>query len=190
MYGLTIAIPAGANTMDDKISAKEKKQEATRESSIGDELARQGILGGEDINKSLAIEFGMPIYLDLLDFRISKERLKQVPYNFAKKNVIYPIKEEDGIVFVAISDPLHLEPLEELRLMLDSEVKAVYSPRDAILAALNELYNREHGAASELIANLGDRSDDGREGEVEVYDLLDDAFQQAPIVKLLNLIVT
>lgn len=158
---------------------------------ISEEFARQGLFGGEDINKSLAIDFGLPLYLDLSGYRISKEKLKHVPYSFAKRNVVLPVKEEQGVVFVAISDPLHLEPLEELRLMFNCPVKAVYSPKETILAAINERYNREHGAASELIANLGDRSEDSRgDGEVEVYDLLDDTHHQAPIVKLLNLILT
>lgn len=160
-------------------------------SNLGDELARQGLLGGEEVNRALAIEFGMPLYPDLSTFKISKERLKQIPYSFSKKNIIFPVKEEDGIVYVAISDPLHLEPLEELRHMLDIEVRAVYSPKETILAAINDLYNREHGAASQMIANMEDRGEEGRgDGEVEVYDLLDDTHHQAPLVKLLNLILT
>jgi len=179
--------------MDDKNIEDHKKPEASKEQppSIGDELARQGFLGGDEVNKAMALEFGMPLYPDLSGFRISKERLKQIPYSFAKKNIIYPVKEENNIVYIAISDPLHLEPLEELYHMLDSEVQAVYSSKETILAAINELYNREHGAASELMANLKDRGEEGRgDGEVEVYDLLDDTHHQAPLVKLLNLILT
>jgi general secretion pathway protein E len=157
--------------------------------SISDELARQGLVGGEDINKALAIDFGLPIYLDLTPFKVSKERLKHVPYSFAKRNIVLPIKEEQGVVFVAISDPLHLEALEELRLMLNCPVKAVYSPKETIQTAINERYNREHGAASEMMATLS--GDDAKgDGYVEVYDLLDDTHHQAPIVKLLNLILT
>jgi general secretion pathway protein E len=168
-----------------------KKTDRVQESYLGDELARQGILGGDEVNQSLAIQFGMSIYHDLATFKVSKERLKQVPYSFSKKHVVLPIKEEEGTLLVAVSDPLNLEPLEELRLMLDCEIKAVYSPKEIILSSINDLYNTEHGAASELIANLGDRTDDLKgEGEVEVYDLLDDTYQQAPIVKLLNLILT
>ena len=171
--------------MDGNEAAKKKEQ-----SSLGDELARQGILGGDDVNKALAVQFGMPIYLDLSSFTISKERIKQIPYSFAKKHVLLPLKEENRIIFVAIADPLNLEPLEDLRHMLESEVKAVYSPKDTILTAINNLYNRESGAASELIATMGDRVDETKESEIEVYDLLDDSYQQAPIIKLLNLIIT
>jgi general secretion pathway protein E len=178
-----IVCHAEENIMADRENAEREPR------SMSDELVRQGFFGGEDINKSLAVDFGLPIYTDLSTYKISKEKLKLVPYNFAKRNVVLPIKEEQDMVFVAISDPLHLEALEELRLMLNCSIKAVYSPKETILSAINERYNREHGAASELIANLS--AEDGRgDGEVEVYDLLDDTHHQAPIVKLLNLILT
>lgn len=177
------------NMMDDKEKESRKgKTEKKESSSISDQLARQALLGGDDINRALAEQFGMPVYENLSQFRISRERIKQVPYSYAKRNIVLPVKEEENIVYVAIADPLHIEPLEELRLMLNSEVRAVFSPKETILSAINDLYNQEHGAASELIANLG--VEEGRgDGEVEVYDLLD-THQQAPIIKLLNLILT
>jgi len=154
-----------------------------------EDLIRQGMLTGEDANRSLAAQFGMAVYLDLSIFKLSRERYKKVPYSFAKKNVVMPIKEENGLFLVAVADPLNLEPLEELRLMLDSSVKAVYSPKDAILNAINEAYKQESGSASQMIAHMGDRGEEGKDGEVEIYDLLDDSVHQAPIIKLLNLII-
>jgi general secretion pathway protein E len=165
------------------------KQSPIRESSFrSEEMVRQGILTSDEVNRSLAIQFSLPIYPDLSSFRLARERYKQVPYAFAKKHVIMPIKEEKDFILVAIADPLNLEPLEELRWMLDSDIKAVYSPKEAILNAINDCYRQDSGAASEMIANLGERGEDGKE-EVEVYDLLDDSLQQAPIIKLLNLIL-
>ncbi len=170
--------------MADKEPEKKPKEPSYR----SEEMVRQGMLTGDEANRSLAAQFGMPIYLDLATYRLPRERYKKVPYAFAKKHIVMPIKEENGIVLVAVADPLNLEPLEELRLMLDSQVKAVYSPKDVILNAINDCYKQETGAASELIAHMGE-AEEGKEGEVEVYDLLDDSIQQAPIVKLLNLIL-
>jgi general secretion pathway protein E len=169
-----------------------KKSEPLKEHGhISEELARQGVLGGDDVNRSLAIQFGMPIYLDLSSFKISRERIKQVPYSFVKRHQVIPIKEEEEAILVAVCDPLNLEPLEELRLMFDKPVKAVYSSKDAIVVLIHDAYEMEHGAASELIAHMADRVEDLKgESEIEVYDLLDDTYQQAPIVKLLNLIIS
>lgn len=167
----------------------EDKKEAEK-FKLGDELVRQGMLTGEDVNRSLAQQLGLPIYLDLSTFRVPKEMQKKISYAFAKKHLVLPLEEKEGTVLIAIADPLNVEPLEELRWMLDANIKAAYSPKDVILMAINERYNQESGAASQLIANLS-RGDDSRgEGDIEVYDLLDDTHQHAPIIKLLNLIIT
>jgi general secretion pathway protein E len=168
------------NMMEDKSSKIEARSE---------ELALQGMLGG-DAQASLAEQLGMPICHDLSNLQVSRERFKQVPYNFAKKHTVLPIKEHDNSIVVAVADPLNLTPLEELRFLLNCDVEAVYSPRDVILSAIHDCYNTEDGAASQLIANLTDKNEDGRGEEVEVFDLLDHGRHQSPIIQLLNLILT
>ncbi len=153
--------------------------------SRGNELMKQA----SDTNRHLATQFGMPVYEDLSSFRIPKDLIKKIPYAFAKKNVILPISEDKGIVLVVISDPLHLEAVEELRLILDTHVKIAYCPKDTILAAINDCYNLAHGEASQMLAHLT-RSDERGDGEVEVYDLLDDSQHHAPVIKVINLILT
>ena len=172
--------------MADNQSSQSKSKDSP---SRSEEMVRAGMFTGEEANRSLALQFGMPIFLDISSFRLPRERYKKVPYSFVKKHAVMPLKEEGEYILVAVSDPLHLEPLEELRWMMDSKIKAVYSPKDAILNAINECYRQESGAASEMIATLGEGGEEGREGEMEVYDLLDDSLQSAPIVKLLNLMI-
>lgn len=161
---------------------------SNREARSG-ELALQGMLGG-DAQASLAEQLGMRICHDLSNLQVSRERFKQVPYNFAKKHAVLPIKENDQSVVVAVADPLNLTPLEELRFLLNCDIEAVYSPRDLILSAIHDCYNTEDGAASQLIANLTDRNEDSRGEEIEVFDLLDHGRHQSPIIQLLNLILT
>jgi general secretion pathway protein E len=144
--------------------------------------------GNIDPHAAMAEQLGMEVYTHLTNLNVSKERFKQVPYAFAKKHIILPIKDNGQSITIAVSDPLNLTPLEELRFLLNCEVEAVYCPRDVILTSINDCYNTEDGAASELIANLGDKNED-RE-EVEVFDLLDQSRHQSPIIQLLNLILT
>lgn len=155
-----------------------------------DFLQMQGFLTGDDVNKQLAVQFGMEILENLSHCLLPKEYYKKISYAFVKKNLVLPILETDGVVTVAVADPLNLEPLEEIRLILDAQIKAVYSPKDCIMNAINEYYNQEHGAASRLIADMSDKDEEALPGEFEVYDLLDNNQYQAPIIKLLNLILT
>ena len=77
-----------------------------------------------------------------------------------------------------------------MRFLLNCEIEAVYCPRDIILSAIHDCYNTEDGAASQLIANLTDKNEDGRGEEIEAFDLLDQGRHQSPIIQLLNLILT
>lgn len=145
---------------------------------------------GEDLSKLLANQLGIPIYEQLPLCQLPKDLYRKIPYAFVKKNTVLPIFEEQGMIVTAVADPLHLEPLEELRHLLGTPIKPIYSPKEVILSAIHDCYEREHGAASQLIAHLGDGSDDKFDSDLEVYDLLDDHRAQAPIIKLLNLILT
>lgn len=159
----------------------------TNQEGLSDEMARQGLLSGNSIDSSLAKQLGMPIYEDISTLRLPKEKYTEIPYAFVKKNMILPIEQQNGTIIVAVADPLHLEPLEELRHMLNTPVKAVYCQRDSILEAIDSCYNKEAGAASRLIADLS--TDSSRGDDEMVYDLLDDSTHQTQIVKLLNLII-
>lgn len=150
---------------------------------------KQEVISDEE---KLAIDLGMTVYEDLSSLQIDKGRLRKVPYTFVKKHSVLPIKEVNGIVVVAVADPLNLSSIEELRFLLNSDIETVYCPREKILSAIHECYNTEEGAASELIAKMGDKKEgvSDSDEEAEVYDLFDSSRHQSPIIQLLNLIIT
>ena len=61
------------------------EDKSPKQENLGEDLAFQGILGG-DAQATLAEQLGMPIFNDFSSLQLSKERFKQVPYNFAKKH--------------------------------------------------------------------------------------------------------
>ncbi len=139
---------------------------------------------------ALAQQLGMEV-IDEINLDIPKILAKKIPYLFVKKNHLMPIKESDENITVAIADPLNLDALDDLRLMLDKEVRAVCAPQEKIVAAINECYNHQEGAASAFLANLSsdELPNDPQEREVESYDLLE-TNGDAPIIRLLNLILS
>ena len=56
-------------------------------------------------------KFGIPICRDLTNLQVSKERFKQIPYAFAKKHMVLPIREDATSVKIAVADPLNLTPV-------------------------------------------------------------------------------
>lgn len=164
--------------------------EAQKESGspLGEELIKKGVVTGEDVSKGLAVQFGMDVVEDLAPYRLGKEVYKTLTYAYAKKHLVLPIYDEEMKMTVAVSDPLNLNVVDELRFLFEKPIHAVYAPKEAILAAIDLRYNREEGEAEEMLAEMGE--EDLPEGDVEVYDLLEDAKGESSVVQLLNLILT
>lgn len=153
--------------------------EMTRESSlqVAKELARE-----------LARSLGMEIREKLSLKHLPQNLPERVPYTFVRAHILLPIEESEDLMLVASANPLNLDALDELRLILDKEIKAIYSPEETILQAINTCYNTQEGAASAFLANLSNGQEkEKKRDEIEVYDLLD-VKDEAPIVRLLNLI--
>lgn len=139
----------------------------------------------------LAQKLGMEVIRTLPKEKLNKSICERIPYAFVRKNVVMPLEEKGDQTIVAVSDPLNLDALDELRLILDREIKAVYTPEEAILKAINECYNTQEGAASEFLANLSENGShhSSTTDELDVYDLLETK-EEAPIIRLLNLILS
>lgn len=166
----------------------EAKKKGSENKPAPEEIVRRGV-SVDDANRALAEQFGMPIYNELSSFRLPKEIYQKVPYAFVKRNQVLPITQEGLAIVVAMADPLHIHALDDLRHMLDREVIAAYAPKEVLAVAIHDCYEKETGLASKAIAEL-EKQDGMGEEDVEVYDLLDEAPGQAPVVKLVNLIFT
>lgn len=150
------------------------------------------MMGDEDFSSLEAIKrLGIEIQAGYLTCSLPREIYRKIPYSFVTAHKILPYREEGGILYAAMSDPFDLEPLEELKHMLDQTVRPVYVPDEFLQAAIHECYNKESGATSELIARLATPSEEAiGDEDVAVYDLLSDPEHLPPIIRLLNLYLT
>jgi general secretion pathway protein E len=126
----------------------------------------------------------------MVDRKIARELIERVPYSFVRKNLALPLEEHPDHLLVAIADPLNVNALDELRLMLDKKIRSVVVSEQIILSWINEHYSHEVGATSKLIAGLSEEPKSNGKEEVEVYDLLESNGDDAPIIRLLNLVLS
>lgn len=134
--------------------------------------------------------FGMQVKTDISLADLPRELINSIPYSFVRKHLVLPIKEKADHVQVAMSDPLNLNALEELGFMLDKKIVGVLVAEEKLLFLINHCYNHEEGEAARLLENMGEkRSAIASEEEIETYDLLE-MKEEAPIVRLLNLIIS
>jgi general secretion pathway protein E len=138
-----------------------------------------------------AKKLGIPICDRYLECTLPKEIYRKIPYQFVTSHKILPFKEEGGKYWVAMGDPLDLEPIEELRLLLGKPLQPIFAPDEYLQAAIQQCYNQQTEETSEQIARLAKTggAEEGEE-EVQVYDLLSDLEHLPPVIRLLNLYLT
>ncbi|MCP5470298.1 MAG: type II secretion system ATPase GspE [Chlamydiales bacterium] len=117
---------------------------------------------------------------------------KLLPYAFVKKHLVLPIRNEQNLVVVATADPLNINAIDELALLFDKEVKAVFVQQEALLEAINACYHQKEGSTSQFIEDLSEKAkgSPSEEKRKEVYDLLETKGEEAPIIRLLNMILS
>lgn len=138
--------------------------------------------------RALARRFALSICEELSSFPFVQENAQIIPYAFAKQKGILPLEETSLGITVAVSDPLDLDSLEELRLYLQKQVHPVYCCRSLIEAAIEKCYRQKEGEAKKLFSDLPSSTRNQQEESQEGYDLLEMA-EQNPIVRMVNAMI-
>lgn len=166
-----------------------QKQDGRR---IGEILLEKGYITEQALLEALSIQNGVP-YLERIDEEIvDKDLLTQVPVVFAKKNKMIPLYADDGIVTVAVADPLNIQPLDDIGLLLHRDVEMVLTREKNIIDAINLYYHHDARAAEKVVEEM--KEEERERGQVyniveeETEDLMDVA-EKAPIIKLINTII-
>jgi len=109
---------------------------------LGEALTEMGYADHEDIINSLAEQFDLQI-VNPMEVSIAEDVIEAIPKNIAKKHNIIPVAKEDGLLVVAISDPLDISTLEDLRFTLNINVEGVLSTKSDIEDAIKKYYDKE-----------------------------------------------
>ena len=166
----------------------EKARERQREGrTLGDVLQEMGAIDGKTWAKALAEHYGLPFSETVQQDAEPKEWLDLLPINFAKRFQLVPMGRDGDAVVLAIADPTALGPIDDVRLLLHRPVRPVVAPPEAVLAAINRVYDLATGTAEKVVDEL--HAEDLGESGVQlegIKDLLDVDESEAPIIRLVN----
>lgn len=157
---------------------------------IGEILVAEEICSEADITAALAEQFGMEM-VDLEGLEIPQAVTDMVPEQQCKENHVMPIDMFDGVLTLAISDPLDLQSLDNIRFMINSQVEPVLATRKAIDTAIAKWYGSGEDQYKLELADLS-QSDievidvDAKRKEAEREDVEE---EDAPVIRLVHLII-
>jgi len=157
---------------------------------IGEILIQKGAITEADLLKAFGIQFGLPLWSAIPTEGMDLGFTEHIPIQFLKKYRMVPVTT-DGKAYIAVNDPTLFQPLDDLRLIQGwNGVQTVLAPHSAILSAINYAYDMSRDSAEQVIQDMRDEDKDLILSAVEqTGDLLDDT-SDAPIIKLVNLILS
>lgn len=157
---------------------------------IGEILIRQKAISEDDLLEALGIQFGMTFSPTLPTGDLQTEFTEKVPIQFLKKYSMVPVITEENAL-IAINDPLLFQPIDDLRLLLGlNGTEVVLASNTNIISAINLAYDRSQRSAEQVIEGMHEADTDSIISEIEeTGDLLDDT-SDAPIIKLVNLMLS
>ena len=157
---------------------------------VGEILVRQNAVSELDLLKALSTQFDLPFLADLPTEDLNTDFAGKVPIQFLKKYKMVPMVTSNE-TYVAVNDPFEFQPLDDLRLSLEWDgVKVVLAPYSAILSTINLAYDMSQDSAEQVIQNMHEDDSDQILSEIEeTGDLLDET-SEAPIIKLVNLMLS
>jgi type IV pilus assembly protein PilB len=178
-----ILVEMGICTPEQIQAALRQQMSGENPKKLGEILVEKGVCATEDVTMALAEQHELEM-VDLDNFDIPREVANMVEQGLARQHHIVPIDFQDGVMTVAISDPLDLFSLDELRFVLNCNIEPVLATHDAIDRALTRYYGMEEGQMDRVLGDLAD--------DVEVKGAEDDGDAQAddaPVIKLVTLII-
>jgi type IV pilus assembly protein PilB len=179
---------------DDVISADQLAEANDMAGSLGippeDVLVRQDYVSGDVIGKAKAAQFNFE-WTDLEGQEIPPSVIEMVPESMARENVVIPVAMDGEALIVAIVDPLKYEVLDKLGFIVNREIKPVMSSPEAIQAAVNRHYGQsETESVDSMLQEFTETAIDFTETEVAEAEAGSDEDSDAPIIRLVNLIIS
>ena len=131
----------------------------------------------DKVVRALADEVGMEFIEKIATELVPEELIDLVPINFARQNHVLPLSQTDTDVRVAIGNPLDPFPVDDLRILLGKTIVPVAASEEAIVDAINRVYERKDETALA-------EAKEGEEVE-ELRDLIDMTYE-APVIRWVN----
>jgi len=161
---------------------------------LGETLIKLGFVSEEDITECLSQQFGVPS-INLQHFEIDAGVIKLISGDVARKYNILPVNKTGATITIAMADPTNVFAMDDIKFMTGYNVEPVVASELGIKAAIDNYYGTTSSLELKKVmedlqtqesADLEVLEDDE---EMDVNQLAD-ASEEAPVVKLCNLILT
>ncbi|MGB9071040.1 MAG: type IV-A pilus assembly ATPase PilB [Terriglobales bacterium] len=184
----------------EKVITPEQLEQATKLQKeanlrLASALVKLGFLSDEDVTNFLSRQYGVPA-INLSYFEIDPAVVKLIPYETSKRYQILPLSRVGASLTIAMVDPTNVFAMDDIKFMTGFNIEPVVASESSINEGIDKAYGTSKEEELEQVMQsmneLGDAADievQSEEQELELAEL-EKAADEAPIVKLVNLVLT
>ena len=179
----TILLSAGKITQLELDQAVKIQSESHQQ--LGEVLINMGAVSENEIIDVLAAQLGVErVYLAKI--YIDPIIAQSIPREVAKKYSLIPIYEKNGQLVVAMSNPMNINALDDVRFITQKKITPVITDSTAIEQAIEVYFSKQttDKAIEDLRKEYSERTGD------RIDQSVIDEIQNAPAVRLTNAIIT
>ncbi len=158
-------------------------------SRLGAQITKLGYLDETELTDFVAKQYGVPS-INLDEFEIEPAVIQLIPEDVALKHTVIPVNRAGSTLVLATADPSNIFAIDDIKFLTGYNIQPVVAGEDAIRRAIDRYYDK----TSSLEDVMGDFDDSDidlvhDQDDVDVGELAK-ASEDAPVVKLVNLILT
>jgi len=161
---------------------------------LGSCLTKMGFITDDDITGVLSRQYGVPS-INLKFYEIDPNVIKLIPQDTALRYQVIPLSRVGSVLTIAMTDPTNVFAMDDIKFMTGFNVEPVVASESAIGEAITRFYGGSDGDSEELSKMMKDLVEDeelelaAEEAELDAASL-EKAAEEAPIIKLVNLVLT
>ncbi|MDO8880880.1 MAG: ATPase, T2SS/T4P/T4SS family [Coriobacteriia bacterium] len=144
-------VAAGLVTAEQVGNAQEAA--SARDVSVGIVIAERDLVGASDVVAVLEHEMGVP-QVDLSSYAPEDDALALVPVAIARSRRVLPLFEIEGMLTVAIGDPMDVFVLDGVAAELGLEVEPVLADVASVAGALDQYYGAATATAPAVAPDI------------------------------------
>lgn len=153
---------------------------------LGNAITKLGYASEDDIIQVLEFQLGIP-HVKLEKYNIEKLACSSIPESIARRYGLIPIKIDKGILTVAMSDPLNVFAIDDVRIYSGLEVQPVIANNASVIKAIDKYYGADK--AMRAVEEFKKEHSTLKINSEVVTDQSEDEVNNSPAVKAINSII-
>ena len=157
---------------------------------IGFNLTKLGFVDEKELTEFLSRQYGIPS-IDLSSTEIAPEIIKLIPEDVARKYQIIPVSRAGSTLTIAMADPSNIFAIDDVKFLTGYSVETVVASEAAMKGAIEQYYDVPEMDYGDVLTEFDETEMEvvQEEEDIDISDLKK-AVEDAPVVKLVNLILT